>query len=250
MSTSPPPSLASPELSAIMSRAPSLGGDPRSAASSLLAPAISAAIERLGTLVQHAVVRDAVCQSLEAECAVLEGQLRAARANILQQKAAQRRLRADIAAFIRERGKTRCAALVPVPLRGDDMRASGVVVFGMLTPRTHHVVVPSGDSSLIIAREVKIEEEDVSIPLTPMLSNAGGAGGDSAKTAPADYTERELERFVEDSPLLLRSKRRGTFSPRDTVLPGRVKRRRLASDDGCSVAHAHAFCASVRVYGL
>lgn len=103
-----PPSLASPELSAIMSRAPSLG-DTRSAASSLLAPAISAVIERLGTLVEHAVIRDAVCQSLEAQCADLESQLRAAQANIHQQKAAQRRLRADIAAFIRERGKTRCA---------------------------------------------------------------------------------------------------------------------------------------------
>lgn len=63
-------------------------------------------------------------------------------------------------------------------LSRDDMRAAWWFACSRRAPTMWCTL---GDTSLTIAREVKLEEEDVSIPLTPMLSNAG-FGGDSAKT--------------------------------------------------------------------
>ncbi|KAI1795397.1 hypothetical protein LXA43DRAFT_1058539 [Ganoderma leucocontextum] len=74
-----------------------------------LTPIMSGTIRGLVVLIESTLGHDAACHTLEAQCASLQAQVDAARAHVLQEKAAQRRLRADIVAFLKERSESRSA---------------------------------------------------------------------------------------------------------------------------------------------
>lgn len=63
----------------------------------------------LNSLVERAVTRRAKREALAAQCAALQAQIYAAHARNSQEKIEERRLRMEIAAFLKERGATRAA---------------------------------------------------------------------------------------------------------------------------------------------
>ncbi len=75
-----------------------------------LTPIMSGTIRGLAVLIESTLEHDAACHTLEAQCATLQAQVDAARAHVLQEKATQRQLRAEIVDFLRERSETRSAS--------------------------------------------------------------------------------------------------------------------------------------------
>ena len=85
-----------------------------------LTPIMSGTIRGLVVLIESTLEHDAACHTLEAQCASLQAQVDAARAHILEEKTTQRRLRADIVAFLKERGESRSASECSVLLSPGD----------------------------------------------------------------------------------------------------------------------------------
>ena len=75
-----------------------------------LAPMISKVVHELPAIIERTLRHETACQALVAQCSSLAGYVEAAKARIAQEKAAQRLLRAEIAAFLRERGSMRSAS--------------------------------------------------------------------------------------------------------------------------------------------
>ena len=75
-----------------------------------LTPVMSGTIRGLIILIETTLERDAACHTLEAQCASLQAQVDAARAHVVQEKAAQKGLRAEMVAFLKERGESRSAS--------------------------------------------------------------------------------------------------------------------------------------------
>ncbi|KAI0351239.1 hypothetical protein OH77DRAFT_1439383 [Trametes cingulata] len=74
-----------------------------------LAPVISTILHDLPSLIERTLRHETACQTLIAQCSHLAQDVDAAKARIAQEKVAQRLLRAEIAAFLRERGELRSA---------------------------------------------------------------------------------------------------------------------------------------------
>ncbi|TBU24846.1 hypothetical protein BD311DRAFT_532998 [Dichomitus squalens] len=142
-----------------------------------LTPGMSGTIRGLMVLIETTLERDAACHTLEAQCANIQAQVDAARAHILQEKATQKRLRAEIATFLKERGEAR-----------------------------------SANSSRVIG------SEDVSVIISP-------PGTDDVTP---DASTSALSCYMQDSPLVLRAKRRGSSIITPDRIDVLVKRRRLA----------------------
>ncbi|KAI0363933.1 hypothetical protein BV20DRAFT_1039657 [Pilatotrama ljubarskyi] len=74
-----------------------------------LAPVISGILHDLPSLIERTLRHETACQALIAQCSDLAQDIDGAKARIAQEKVAQRLLRAEIAAFLRERGELRSA---------------------------------------------------------------------------------------------------------------------------------------------
>ncbi|TFK88111.1 hypothetical protein K466DRAFT_86143 [Polyporus arcularius HHB13444] len=83
-----------------------------------LSSVISAIPRHVPLSSDHILTGDAPCVIPEAQCDLLQGRLTAAQIHTLAQKAGQRRLRAEIAAFLGERGAIR-SANCPVKAEAD-----------------------------------------------------------------------------------------------------------------------------------
>ncbi len=81
-----------------------------------LSSVISAIPRHVPLSSDHILTGDAPCVIPEAQCGLLQGRLTAAQIHTLAQKAAQRRLRAEIAAFLGERGAIRSASQCLLPM--------------------------------------------------------------------------------------------------------------------------------------
>ncbi|KAL1938305.1 hypothetical protein VTO73DRAFT_11756 [Trametes versicolor] len=74
-----------------------------------LAPLIASILNDLPEAFECTLRHEAACQVLIQQCAGITAHIEAAKARIAKEKAAQRLLRAEIAAFLRERGELRSA---------------------------------------------------------------------------------------------------------------------------------------------
>lgn len=75
-----------------------------------LAPLIASILNDLPEAFECTLRHEAACQVLIQQCAGITAHIEAAKARIAKEKAAQRLLRAEIAAFLRERGELRSAS--------------------------------------------------------------------------------------------------------------------------------------------
>ena len=75
-----------------------------------LVPVISNVLHELPALIERTLRHETACQALLAQCSSLASYVESTKARIVQEKAAQRLLRAEIAAFLRERGSMRSAS--------------------------------------------------------------------------------------------------------------------------------------------
>ncbi|KAI0705962.1 hypothetical protein C8T65DRAFT_740689 [Cerioporus squamosus] len=82
-----------------------------------LSSAISGTLRHVPLSSDHVPTRDPASQILQAQYGTLQEQLTAAQTHILPEKAAERRLRAEIAAFLGERGAIRSANY---PVKAED----------------------------------------------------------------------------------------------------------------------------------
>ncbi|KAI0819814.1 hypothetical protein BC628DRAFT_1400745 [Trametes gibbosa] len=85
---------------------------PTLAMSDTLTPAITHILHDLPSLIEHTLKHEAACQTLVAQCTALAAHIDLAKRHVAQDKAAQRVLRAEIAAFLRERGELRSSAVI------------------------------------------------------------------------------------------------------------------------------------------
>ncbi|KAH9856150.1 hypothetical protein C2E23DRAFT_882267 [Lenzites betulinus] len=93
-----------------------------------LTPAITNILELLPAAIEHTLKHEAACQVLVAQCTALATQIDGARRRIAQERAAQKVLRAEIAAFLRERGERRsCAKAIDCSLEGSVVLEAGNV---------------------------------------------------------------------------------------------------------------------------
>ncbi|PIL26257.1 hypothetical protein GSI_12013 [Ganoderma sinense ZZ0214-1] len=157
-----------------------------------LTPIMSGTIRGLVVLIESTLEHDAACQTLEAQCTSLQAQVDAARAHILQEKTAQRRLRAEIVGFLKERSESRSA----------------------------------NSSRIVAAEDVSVA---ISTPGTSASTSANTSTVTNEGTTPSDVSLSALRRYSQDvSPLVLRAKRRGSSVITPERLDVVVKRRRLA----------------------
>ncbi|KAI8992775.1 hypothetical protein BD414DRAFT_576864 [Trametes punicea] len=135
-----------------------------------LAPLISGVLLDLPALIERTLRHETACQALVAQCSDLAAYVEAAMARIAHEKAAQRRLRAEVAAFLRERGELRSANSSRVI--EDSLMVSDVSVneqdqgYSYLNLRIEH------DASL-----------DLESPLSLKSKRKGGAFSDGAQVA-------------------------------------------------------------------
>ncbi|KAI0776620.1 hypothetical protein BD413DRAFT_468939 [Trametes elegans] len=190
-----------------------------------LTPAISGVLQDLPALIERTLKHETACHSLVAQCGALAAQIEAAKARVANEKAARRVLRTEIAVFLRERGELRSAsACFPSPLFLSLSLSTACAQ--TLTPsllRNACILVAAAiDSSRVL--------EDSSV-----VSNTSDRWKKSVALLPDEEPDQSVD--FQESPLSLKSKRKGRLFSVQVHIPH--KRRRLTvSSPGMSKSAA------------
>ncbi|KAI0655717.1 hypothetical protein C8Q70DRAFT_411367 [Cubamyces menziesii] len=177
-----------------------------------LAPLISNVLHELPALIERTLRHETACQTLVAQCSSLAEYVESTKARIAQEKAAQRLLRAEIAAFLRERGSMRSASA---------SSHNSLSFFRRCCSRRN--MYPIVAFSMAAAADSLRAMED-----RLLMSNVSLAKTETSLISAVDGRDESFD--VQESPLLLKSKRNAgrIFSGGSPVA---LKRRRVAGSD-------------------